>query len=291
MNPQSAGPPISVADVEFIEDAKHKKGLASEEAALRVLQRHLPLMGRVIPGGGVGECDAIAFSDAGLVLVEVKRFGGRIEHVLAAPPTWKIERGARIEEVINPLHRLRARADALHAEIRQHPAWQSLRVLWSAANGGTDKGIPVFEVLCFGPTTTFTDRTTEQDHVLVCSTRTLSAKLTDFLADKPVVTGFSSRALQLGGLWPQEGRLTIRGRKGFVRCRPCPRENTCASFYGSTLIKPGRKADVLQVEYAATGRKARVEARELVFTRQLEHNTTQTFLVPSALLIQWKSGG
>ncbi|MDR3669067.1 MAG: nuclease-related domain-containing protein, partial [Ignavibacteriaceae bacterium] len=72
-------------EINFETGVNHAKGMDTENSVLKNLTTlchslKIDIMRRVIPPyeSRVGECDAIIFSDTGILLIEVKRYGGKI---------------------------------------------------------------------------------------------------------------------------------------------------------------------------------------------------------------------
>ena len=78
----SKSPRYNLSQIEFETEAKDAKGASTEDAGLRILanlakasRKQIFVIERPSPSQ-VGEFDAICCTDSGLILVELKRYGG-----------------------------------------------------------------------------------------------------------------------------------------------------------------------------------------------------------------------
>jgi len=147
----------NLKEVQFEVLEKDRKGIQTEDAALRILSQFsktlkIDILRRVIPPreSNLNECDAILFSDVGLFLIEIKRYGGVITNLSETSETIEIHLGKDIRRKDNPIPYLLKRCELLSEYINKNNDWFKVKRLFEIS--GINR-IPVFPVLCFGPTT------------------------------------------------------------------------------------------------------------------------------------------
>ena len=264
-------------ELPFEQMEKHKLGLNTEESAHRILGKQYLTSPRAVPSSSVGECDAILFTRAGLFVVEVKRWFGHIEE-FSKDETWRVVDSKSERHLPNPITRLNKRVNALRNLIAEDPAWRNLAHLWRVRH---KIAIPIHSVLCFGPTTTYPDDT-NSEHIIVCNTRNVAPRTMSVISELPSIPGSSVLAHRIGMLWPQEGRLTLHGKKGYVRCFPNRWENYFASLHGVSRISGGD--GVLELTYTAD--PFEVESENVIFSANVL-GKWEMFDVPSRSIKQW----
>lgn len=284
----------NVLNLNFETAEQHKKGMDTEDAALRLLAASckslgMELMQRVLPPmrSGVGECDAIVFSDAGILLVEVKRIGGNILLLNETDPQLRVEKGESTVKIENPVQIVRKKAVSLQQFIHDSPDWRSLNELYQKA--GISVGIPVFPLLCFGPSTGVEESQINDPNLLLANTRTLKNALTKFLAGKPTVIGGYGHSKTLAHRWGIQGVLKVFRKPGFIRAFPVKAFGQLVDFVNVASIE-GRKTGSMTIAYRDRRKKGSTDVTAFVF-ETYEHGSRREFEVSQGTQFKWKAGG
>lgn len=282
-----------VHSLDFINADKHLKGIRTEDAALGLLSSacrslKMEILQRVLPpmSSHVGECDAILFSDAGILLVEVKRIGGNILKLNDADEKLRVEKGRREEQIPNPIHTVMKKSDDLRSFIHGDNAWRELNYLFRKA--GIADGMPVYPVLCFGPSTNIEISDISNPNLLVTNTRTLKRSLSDFVESHPAVIGAYRHAKFIAHRWKIQGVVRLPRTPGFVRAFPLESTGSAIDFIDIAMIE-GRKTGVVVFTYRDKAKKSTKSAGSIVFT-MFENRNLITFEVTSHTEFSWKAG-
>jgi hypothetical protein len=218
-----------LSKIDFEIETKHGKGATTEDAGLKILaiiakssNKQIWVIERPYPPS-VGEFDAICCTDSGLILVELKRWGGYIQNFNILDRKIQIDSGRKNNERNNPSAILQEKSKRLIQKhisrcLKKHKmdndAWLRAKSVFP------DKKIPVFNVVCYGPSTFFEripkDESGENH---ICTTRTLSKTIWGILHTYSAVIGAGAQMASIASSWAQWGILTQPGgRKGFLRC-------------------------------------------------------------------------
>ncbi len=282
-----------IDEIKFETQEKHKKGIATEDAALRIVASAVKSLKaeaiqRVIPPvrSMVDECDAIILTDSCVMILEVKRIGGNITDFSLDKETLSVEKGKQVERIPNPVLRLREKTTALSKYIQQDAEWVKLNSLFRVA--GIFYYVPVIPVLCFGPSTGYSYEEPKDDFV-VCSTRTLKRSLSKFLEGKKSVIGAYRSAKQIVTSWQIAGKLTVKPIAGFIRAVPMKAFGKIVVFEDVMSIE-GRNNGHVSITYRDKVRKISKEIRQIVF-KVNTNGHWEDVTVDAGRTFSWRAGG
>ena len=283
----------SIDAIKFETQEKHKKGIATEDAALRIVASAVKslkaeVVQRVIPPARsmVDECDAIILTDSCIMILEVKRIGGNITNFTLDREALSVEKGKNVEKIPNPVFRLRERASALAEYIRKDAEWGKLNFLFGIAH--ISDYIPVVPVLCFGPSTGYWYDGLE-DGIIICNTRTLKRSLENYLGGRKSVIGAYRYAKQIVSNWQIAGKLTVKPIAGFIRAVPVKALGKIVVFEDVMSIE-GRNNGHVSITYRDKVRKISKEIRQIVFKVNTNRNW-EDVTVDAGRTFSWRAGG
>lgn len=284
---------IIVKDIEFESELKHKKGILTEDSVIHRLTTlakslKIEILRRVEPPfeSNVGECDSIIFDDSGIYIVEVKRYGGKIKNLDEKKDEIKLEQGDDEIKISNPIPKLYTKCSQLHSYLRQHNEWRDVNNY--SRYGKLGDSIPVYSILCFGPSTTINKSDYDTNRLLVCNTRNISKLIPEFVKSKSSVLGLSKLAKKSAYKWTIQGKLTIKGKKGFLRCYPKRAFGKTAVLYGVTKIV-GHKGRRLELTYEDKVKIFTKEITKISLKYNLNHKWLEADLESDSNFV-WTSG-
>lgn len=209
-------PKYALSHIEFETEAKDAKGASTEDSGLKILadlaktnRKQMRVIERSSPAQ-VGEFDAILCTDSGLILVELKRLGGCFQEFGLLDPRVRIQSGRQERSIPNPSARLFEKSKRLVQECLAQDEWTSVKRLFSGR-------VPVSNIVCYGPSTTFDVLPESVTGNYICNTRTLARTVLDIFSSRPAVIGAGAHMASLASTWVQWGMLTTN-QKGFLRC-------------------------------------------------------------------------
>lgn len=209
-------PRYSLSDIDFETESREAKSASTEDSGLKILagvakesDGQILVVERPSPGS-VGEFDAICCTESGLIVVELKRYGGMVRRFELLDPEIRIRNARTEKRIANPSAVLAEKSRRLVHEILTDDGWTRVKRLYSGR-------IPVFNIVCYGPSTEFEMLPANRTGNYICSTRTLSRTVWDILESKTGVVGAGAQMASLASTWVQWGILTSH-RKGFLRC-------------------------------------------------------------------------
>jgi hypothetical protein len=283
----------NIHEIKFETEEKHKKGLATEDAALRgaaTVAKSLKaeIVQRVIPPfeSHVDECDAILLTDSCVMIMEVKRIGGYIRDFSLTKDILSVEQGKGIIKIENPVINLRRRCTNMKSYIGQADEWRKLRFLFHIA--GIGDSMPVVPILCFGPSTGY-EYEEKDPGIIVCTTRTLQKSLKDYLDGKKSVIGAYRFAKQIVCGWQIAGKLKVRPIAGFVRAIPAKTFGKITAFEDVMSIE-GKKNGQIIITYRDKVRKMTKEIKTIVF-RVNTNRMWEEVSIDAGRTFTWKAGG
>ena len=283
MNPIQKPDYKNIKDIEFETAEKHKKGMVTEDSVINRLTKiaktnKAEILRRVEPPfeSKVGECDSIIFDDSGIYIVEVKRYGGKIKNLDERKDKLKLEQGDKEIIISNPIPKLFAKCSALQTYLKYQNDWKDVNNF--SRYGKLGESIPVYSILCFGPTTSVTKSNYDTNKLLVCNTRNISKLLPKFLKSKPSVIGLSKIAKKNSYHWTIQGKLTIpRVKKGFLRCYPKRAYGKVTVLDGVTKMV-GHKGRRLEITYEDKVKISTKEINKIIFKYNLDQKWQDAYL-------------
>ncbi|MBK9097509.1 MAG: NERD domain-containing protein [bacterium] len=293
MNPKQKPDYHNIKEIEFETELKHKKGMLTEDSVinrLTTIARSLKseILRRVEPpsDSNVGECDSIIFDDSGIYIVEIKRYGGKIKILDEKRDQIIIEQSDKEIKILNPIPKLYTKCSKLHSYLKQDYEWKEVNNYSRFGNLGAS--IPVYSILCFGPSTTINKSNYDNDRLLVCNTRNISKLLPEFVKSKSSVIGLSMLAKKAAYKWTIQGKLTLKGKKGFLRCYPKRAFDKTVVLYGLTKIV-GKKGRRLELTYGDKVKIFTKEITKIYFKYNFNHNWQESYLEADTNFT-WTSG-
>ena len=287
---------ISVRDIMYLnfETAERdQKGMETEDSALRILSStckslKMDIMQRVLPpeDSRVGECDAVIFSDAGIFVVEVKRIGGVIEQLNSEDEIIKVQQGKENVKRPNPVLIVKKKTESMKSLVANRGEWRKLNDLFQVAK--INSTIPVFSLLCFGPSTKVEDNKLQDKTILVATTRTLRASLNAFVESKPKVIGAYRHSKMNAHRWQIQGVLRINRKKGFVRGMPRRAHGSIVDFIDIAAIE-GRKNGSFSFTYREKITKTSKHIDSVIFDIY-DNKVLKSFEVKKGTQFNWKAG-
>ena len=283
----------NIKDIEFETAEKHKKGMVTEDSVInrltKIAKSHkAEILRRVEPPhySEVGECDSILFDNSGIYLIEIKRYGGVIKNLNEKLEIISIEQGDKIKKIDNPIIKLYEKSKKLFEFIAHSPEWKLVNKFSQYENLGDV--IPIFSVLCFGPTTEITKSDYNANNLLVCNSRTIEKRLLEFIGTKPTVIGLAQLAKKATSTWTIQGILKASGKAGFIRCYPVRVFGKTTIPFGVTKIK-GTKGRRLEVTYDDKVKIYTKEIESIIF-KYNANNKWGKIMIDSNSNFVWTSG-
>lgn len=283
-----------IFDIEFENRIQHRKGMNTEDSVLRATRAvckslSIGILMRIMPprAAGIGECDAVIFSDIGLLIIEAKRFGGEIESLDLQSDTIRIRKGQEVKVDRNPAKQIAEKAQKLKRFIDLSRDWSWATRLFNMA--GLKEGVPVFPVLSFGPSTKILKDMPENPYFLVCNSRTIRRNLKSFIAVHPYVLGISKLMRFFTNNWLSVGKLTVLGKGGFLRAYPKRAEGVIVSFTDIVSIE-GTKNGSMKLLYADNIKRTTKEIKALIFHVNVDDKWEDVILKPTRQF-KWTCAG
>jgi len=284
---------INIKDLEFDTSEKSKKAIDTEDSVLTRLtefanSKGFGILRRVSPPfeSKVSKCDAILFSDAGIFLIEVMRHGGAIKFLNEKRDSIYIEHSGYNKQVNNPIIIINRKIKLLTRYIQDSNYWKKINQFYKDEK--VSDSIPVYAVLCFGPSTSIKKSTYNEDSILVCTSRNIVPNLIKFIEAKQVVYGISKRAKQVAIRWRSQGKLTMVGKAGFLRCHPMEARGKTTNLLGLTKIS-GRKDNKLELTYEDDVPIKTKEIESIIF-RYYKRHQTGNVIVDADSTFTWTTG-
>jgi hypothetical protein len=208
----------------------------------------LEILRRVSPPyeSKVNKCDAIIFADAGIFLIEVMRYGGAIKFLNEKRKHIYIEYSGYTKQVSNPIIAINRKIKLLTKYIQGSYYWKNINQFYKDEK--VFDSIPVYAVLCFGPSTKIKKAYYNEDNILVCNSRNILSQLRKFINEKPLVIGTSKMTKKIAIRWKTRGKLTMAGKAGFLKCAPIKVFGKTTNLIGLTKIS-GLKGYQLEITY------------------------------------------
>lgn len=292
MNQESSSVPAyrGIKEIEFETVRKISKGMVTEDSVLIRLSSFavsegLEILRRVSPPyeSKVNKCDAIVFADAGIFLVEVMRYGGAIKFLNEKRRHIYIEYSGYTKKVSNPVIAINKKIKLLTIYIQGSYYWKSINQLYKDEK--VFDSIPVFAVLCFGPSTKIKKSYYNEDKILVCNSRNILSRLRKFIDEKPRVIGTSKMAKKIAIRWRTRGKLTVAGKAGFLKCAPIKVFGKTANLIGLTKIS-GLRGYQLELTYEDETSFQTDDIESIIF-RYFKKNQTGDVIVDSDSTFIW----
>jgi len=283
----------NIKDIVFETAEKHRKGMVTEDSVInrltKIAKSHkAEILRRVEPPhySEVGECDSILFDNSGIYLIEIKRYGGAIKNLNEKFEEIAIERGDKIIKIDNPIIKLYEKSKNLFEFIAHSPEWKLVNKYSLYEKLGDV--IPIFCVLCFGPTTEITKSDYDTNKLLVCNSRTIENRLLEFIGTKPTVIGLAQLAKKITSVWTIQGILKVSRKVGFIRCYPVRFIGKTTIPFGVTKIK-GTKGRRLEVTYDDKVKIFSKEIESIIF-KYYVNNKWGKLMIDSNSNFVWTSG-
>lgn len=212
----SSLPKFTLPQIAFETEVKDAKGASTEDAGLKIVakfakehEKHAFVVERPSPPN-IGEFDAICCTDSGIIFIELKRYGGSFYDFETLDPQVCIRSGNRDKWLTNPSVRLSEKSKRLAKEIFHDDGWVRVKRVFSGH-------IPIYNVVCYGPSTEFNMVPEKKQGNHICNTRTLYRTLREIYMLRPGVIGAGAQMASMVSTWVQWGVLTTN-QKGFLRC-------------------------------------------------------------------------
>lgn len=293
MNPKLKPNNNNIKDIEFETAEKHKMGMVTEDSVIKRLTviaktNKAEILRRVEPPqySEVGECDSILFDNSGIYLIEIKRYGGVIKNLNETLEKISIEQGEEVIKIDNPIIKLYDKSKKLFDFIAHSEEWKLANKF--SQYGKLSDVIPVFSVLCFGPTTEITKSNYDTNKLLVCNSRTLEKRLLEFIGSRPTVIGLAQLAKKATSTWTIQGILKVTGKAGFIRCYPVRFLGKTTIPNGITMIK-GTKGRKLTITYDDKVNVSTKEIESIIFKYNVNNKWDKIMISTNSNFV-WTSG-
>lgn len=293
MNPKQKPDYNNIKDIEFETAEKHKMGMVTETSVIDRLTviaktNKAEILRRVEPPqySEVGECDSILFDNSGIYLIDVKRYGGVIKNLNEKLDKITIEQGDEVIKIDNPIIKLYNKSKKLFDFIAHSTEWNLVNKF--SQYGKIGDVIPVFSVLCFGPTTEITKADYDTNKLLVCNTRNIEKRLLEFIDSKPTVIGLAQLAKKSTSTWTIQGILKVAGKAGFLRCYPVRFVGKTTIPNGITMIR-GTKRSKLALTYDDKVKITTKETESIIFKYNVNNKWGKIAISANSNFV-WTSG-
>lgn len=145
--------------------------------------------------------------------------------------------------------------------------------------------LPVSNIVCYGPSTSFDSVPESSQGNYICKTRNLSKTILDIFASRPAVIGAGA---QMASTWVQWGCLpTIRRAFCAAQCRASPQARD-ASTWGLQSVQSDGNSLALLYE---NGRKAKLPFDGEVWLKAYVDGSERTVQVESGTRFRWRVNG
>jgi len=284
----SAQPKYTLSQIDFETETKDAKGASTEDSGLKILanaakisRKQLFVIERPSPST-VGEFDAICCTDSGLIIVELKRYGGCFYEFNILDKEVCIQSGRKDKWIPNPSARLLEKSKRLIHECLNDEGWLRVKRLFSGH-------IPISNIVCYGPSTDF-DAVPENDQRnYICNTRNLSKTIWEIFAARPAVIGAGAQMASMASTWVQWGVLTTN-QKGFLRCSIS--RITSSHWDASTWALQSIQSDgsTLAISYE-NGKKVKLPFDGEVWLKAYVDGSERTVQIEPGTRFRWRVKG
>ena len=267
---------------------KYAKGASTEDSGLKILgnvaknnSKQIFVIERPSPAL-VGEFDAICCTDSGLILVELKRYGGSFYEFDILDQKVCIQ-SARIDKWIpNPSVRLLDKSKRLLRECLNDDGWLRIKRVFSGQ-------VPISNVVCYGPSTKLEPVPECKQGNYICKTRNLSDTILDIFTSRPAVIGAGAQMASMASTWIQWGVLTTN-QKGFLRCSISRITSSIwdASTWGLQSVQSDSKTLSLVYE---NGRKAKLPFDGEFWVKAYVEGFERTVQIEPGSRFRWRVKG
>ena len=281
-------PKYSLSEIEFETEIREAKGASTEDAGLKILadiskisKKQIFVIERPSPSS-VGEFDAICCTDSGIIIVELKRYGGCFWPFDILDEQACIQTSRQDKWIPNPSFRLSQKTKKLIQECLNDEGWLRVKRIFSG-------NIPIYNVVCYGPSTSF-DKVPDNDGKnYICNTRNLKKTIWDIFTSKAAVVGAGAQMASMVSTWVQWGVLTTN-QKGFRRCSisKISSSHCDASAWGLQSIQSDGKYLSLAYE---NGRKAKLPFDGEVWIKAYVERMERTVQIDIGYRFRWRIKG
>lgn len=281
-------PKYGLSQIEFETEAKDAKGASTEDSGLKILanvaktsRKQIWVIERPSPAS-IGEFDAVCCTDAGLIVVELKRYGGCFHEFGILDAEVCIQSGQHDRWIPNPSARLLEKSKRLSQECLGHEDWTRVKRLFSGR-------VPVSNIVCYGPSTAFDVLPESVNGNYICNTRTLSRTIWEIFTSRPGVVGAGAQMASMASTWVQWGVLTTN-QKGFLRCSLSRITSSVwdASTWGLQSLQSDSKNLTLTYE---NGRKAKLPFDGEVWLKAYVDGSERTVHIEPGSRFRWRVKG
>jgi len=281
-------PKYSLSQIDFETEARDAKGASTEDSGLKILantaktsRKQLLVIERPSPAS-VGEFDAICCTDSGLIIVELKRYGGCFYEFNILDKEVCIQSGRKDKWIPNPSARLLEKSKRLTHECLNNEGWLRVKRLFSGH-------IPISNIVCYGPSTAFDVVPESEKGNYICNTRNLSKTIWDIFASRPAVVGAGAQMASMASTWVQWGVLTTH-QKGFLRCSIS--QITSSQWDASTWALQSVQSDgsSLAISYE-NGRKVKLPFDGEVWLKAYVNGSERTVQIEPGSRFRWRVKG
>ena len=281
--------PKGISEIEFESADREAKGAATEDSGLRILAsmakqyRHeIFIVERASPHG-IGEFDAIVCTDSGLIVVDLKRYGGCFWPFKITDQQACIQVRGQDKWIPNPAFKLHHKVERLRSQLLNNDLnWLPVKRLFSGS-------IRVHSIVCFGPSTKFDEVPAPTKNFTICNTRNLASTIESIYASNTGVIGAGQQLAGLVALWPQWGVLTTH-RKGFLRAALARISSSKWDITPQGLVRLSSDGAKLSYEFA-TGRKGKLAFDQVLHIKTYVDGSEKTISIPPGSRFRWRVTG
>lgn len=279
----------SLDDLDFEDATREKKGAATEDSGLKILATltrkykfEIQVIERVAPIG-IGEFDAICCTDSGLIVVELKRYGGCFWPFKILDEQVCIQSGKVDKYIPNPAFKLHQKVERMRKELMDKDgAWLPVKRLFSG-------DIRIHKLVCFGPSTKFDELPEPTKNTSICTTRTLSRTIEDIFSTKVGVIGAGAQMATLASIWPRWGVLTTH-KKGFLRSALSKISTSDWDITPYGIESLGSDGRSLQYQFS-NGRKGKLPFDEEVWIKTFVEGQERSIPIEPGTRFRWRIKG